>query len=137
MKKLWKNYKYRFAPWLALNLPQKAKPQDLTSFVDKSCLESELLTLLHQFQTPPDELVLRKKLSQPCFAECHAKNSEILHQNWGFQLEVKSSTIKNGGRGKQQTIYFFSWQSVNSSGISMDTKPNLPSLNCCSILFHS
>ena len=33
LKRIWNNYKYRFTPWIALNLNKEAKkPKDLGSF---------------------------------------------------------------------------------------------------------
>lgn len=34
LKKLWKNYKYRFTPWIALNLAKEAKKSQEVSTLD-------------------------------------------------------------------------------------------------------
>ena len=101
IKKLWKNYKYRFTPWLALNLAQKAKlPSDNQNVAMKQ-IEKDLYFLLESFKSPPYTCLFRGNTSErrQIFKSCHDQNQEILQNSWNFQLDIKSSNIKDGGRG--------------------------------------
>ena len=100
VKKLWKNYKYRFTPWLAVNLAEKAQRQEQVLHCDQKQMRSELLNLLSEFQIPNESLIFRDSSERRTdFAQCHQRNQEVLFHQSGFQLEVKASKIPNGGRG--------------------------------------
>ena len=100
LKKLWKNYKYRFTPWLAINLADKAKKLEPSQHWDQSLMKEELLKLLSEFQTPNESMIFRDSRDRRTnFAQCHCRNQEVLLEQFGFQLEIKCSKLPNGGQG--------------------------------------
>ena len=92
LSRLWKSYKYRFAPWLALNLSnrlvkvsdQHGKSENIASDED---ILAELINLLSEFQSPDVRLLYRASEEQQAhFAVVHAENQRRLYSKWGFQV---------------------------------------------------
>ena len=100
-KKIWKNYKYRFTPWLALNLAKKAKLPTNQEKINVQQLLSELIEILLKFEAPPYECLYKGNTAERrnIFKFCHERNRRILQEKWGFELEIKQSKIQDGGRG--------------------------------------
>ena len=101
LKKLWKNYKYRFTPWLAVNLAEKAQKQEHIQYWDQSLMTTQLLKLLSDFQIPNELLIYKgdTKVRRAEFKNCHIRNQNILLDRFGFQLDIQKSRIPNGGHG--------------------------------------
>ena len=94
LKKAWKNYKYRFTPWIALNLNKQAQKLQNSSVKNDEIILT-LLQLLNKFDKPSYEVVfdknrIRRDANLKLF---HGKNVQILKENWKFELEVKESCI--------------------------------------------
>lgn len=100
----WKDYKYRFSPWLAVNLGRQIErsSQKSLNFILKSENEytQDLLNLFTDF-APPNILLLYKDnlVRADHFRVLHKFNADILLQKWGFTIEVRPSLILGGGRG--------------------------------------
>ena len=99
LRQKWKNYKYRFTPWLALNLPKRlAKKEAIATKgdnvnvqtpgpVNRTTLLKDLSSLLRQFRQPPYTCLFRGDTPQRRqeFRYCHDKNVDIL-----LESQVKS-----------------------------------------------
>ena len=61
----------------------------------------DIKALLKEFQTPPYTCIFKGDTAErrEIFQNCHKKNQNILYEKWGFQLEIKQSTVFEGGRG--------------------------------------
>eukprot|EP00095_Tigriopus_kingsejongensis_P007837 maker-scaffold1517_size37798-snap-gene-0.10 protein:Tk07837 transcript:maker-scaffold1517_size37798-snap-gene-0.10-mRNA-1 annotation:"predicted protein" len=93
-KSRWKSYKYRFLPWLALNLRQHIQKPTVNGDVLESndTYYQNLLTLLMAFERPKVELAFRDTAQRKGhFDSLHEVNNEILRSHWGFQLAVRTS----------------------------------------------
>ena len=85
LKYFWKNYKYRFTPWIYINFPIKAKRLEKTpNYYTKKGLSNNLLELFKAFKYTPDELVFRDNYERKCsFEEMHRHNQEIMLKQVG------------------------------------------------------
>ena len=100
LKRIWKNYKFRFTPWIAYNFLDKAEKLKTSKFKDEEKLSENLVHLLSQLKVVPYEIVFRNsKGREKSFAHIHVENTKVLLNQEGFQLELKSSSIPGAGRG--------------------------------------
>ena len=98
----WDQYKYRFMPWVTLNLKKELGKQksDRPRVKLKSQEEyvNELKDLLSVLQRP--SLHTSFKGSKSDFELLHEENQDILLKSKGFQLNVRKSLISEvAGRG--------------------------------------
>jgi hypothetical protein len=58
----------------------------------------DIIRLLESFEVPPYTCLFKGDSSERrnIFHNCHIKNQEKLHNQWGFELEIKPSTISEG-----------------------------------------
>ena len=91
----WSIYKYRFVPWIALNVNEKTavvvNKQELVPEIDllrslQSCFES-----FHQYSSLRDDLSL--------YEDLHVKNQKVLLQTQGFTVVRRQSLIQGAGAG--------------------------------------
>ena len=100
LKRIWKNYKFRFTPWIAYNFLDKAEKPKTSKFIDEEKLSKNLVNLLSQFEAVPYKIVFKNsKAREKSFAHSHVENSKVLLVQEGFQLDLKSSSIPGAGRG--------------------------------------
>ena len=61
-------------------------------------LAEDIICLLESFEVPPYTCLFKGDTSERrnIFHNCHIKNQEKLHNQWGFELEIKPSTISEG-----------------------------------------
>ena len=91
--KLWSTYRYRFTPWLVLNLGGQAKTRTITKqeeIVQNVNLIDSITAILATFK--PYTLL---KDDVTTFNQLHSKNQDILYRNFGFQLKKSISTLGN------------------------------------------
>jgi hypothetical protein len=102
LKKIWKDYKYRFTPWLVFNLPQKAKTVQKGYFVNHQKCLSDLEKMAKKFQKPPYSVLFRGDIKdrRETFAQNHHFNQAQLYDQWGFNLEIASSGLDCGAAGR-------------------------------------
>ena len=100
LKRIWKNYKFRFTPWIAYNFLDKAEKPKTSKVIDEETLSEDLVNLLGQFKVVPYKIVFKNsKGREKSFAHSHVENSKVLLVQEGFQLVLKSSSISGAGRG--------------------------------------
>ena len=100
LKRIWKNYKFRFTPWIAYNFLDKAERSKTSTFIEEEKLTENLLTLLHKFEVVPYKIIFkRSRKREKSFAQCHTENKKVLLTQEGFQLDLRSSSIPGAGRG--------------------------------------
>ena len=102
----WSEYKYRFVPWLALNMrKQLARKSGRDSKMPRKSEEDyvasleSLLKQLHRPDSDPWILFRDTKKRQDLFSSLHAKNKTVLEREWGFDVSVAPSLIPNAGNG--------------------------------------
>ena len=95
VRESWNIYKYRFVPWIALNINEKTskviKKNELVPEVDllrslQSCLQS-----FHQYTSLRDDLSL--------YEDLHVRNQKVLLQSLGFSIVRSKSFIPGAGKG--------------------------------------
>ena len=98
----WSQYKYRFLPWVAMNLPSgqiSAIQQDFLIYPDEKYIQ-DLAELFQEFECPKYELLFRDNPARrEHFQSLHATNAAVIQENWGFSLGIGDSLIPGAGRG--------------------------------------
>ena len=105
VKNLWKQYRYRFTPWQALNFDRHAVPltdqhHDTHLDIQDGKLLNDLELLFSKFRAPEYAWMFRdspKRREE--FQLCNASNKDILHSQWGFELTLEPSGIPGAGKG--------------------------------------
>ena len=61
-------------------------------------LAEDIICLLESFEVPPYTCLFKGDTSERrnIFHNCHIKNQDKLNNHWGFELEIKPSTIPEG-----------------------------------------
>ena len=61
-------------------------------------LAEDIICLLESFEVPPYTCLFKGDTSERrnIFHNCHIKNQDQLNNRWGFELEIKPSTIPEG-----------------------------------------
>ena len=104
----WSEYKYRFVPWLALNMRKQLARKSGRDSKSKMPRKSEedyvasLASLLKQFHRPDSDpwmLFRDTEKRKDLFSSLHAKNKSVLEREWGFDVSVSPSLIPNAGNG--------------------------------------
>lgn len=103
LKSFWKNYRYRFTPWQALNFNRHAVPienQVQCLVINDDTLTQELRLLLKDFRPPNYICVFRDSAERrEEFHICNSINTNVIRQNWGYELCLKRSGITGAGQG--------------------------------------
>lgn len=84
--KKWKEYRYRFVPWIAFNLQNKDVRHIPQGASDKLIPDENVLLIL-------------VKLFDEFHRHRNVENNVALHKLAGFCIEKRSSNIENGGQG--------------------------------------
>lgn len=114
----WRNYKFRFVPWIMLNLKKEIKVMHRTDtpFKPNDTYIAELWHLLGEFQRPDLNCIFKPSLRRSMFLDLHNENNQILLrlkgkfkfsfwiwlESWafsGFSLVVKPSQSHGAGFG--------------------------------------
>lgn len=95
LRQKWKNYKYRFVPWIVLNLKERkvrrvGKGQN-DKFANDVSILNTLVELFEQLTDNPADVKNGKT--------AHEKNLTIMENVFGFRTERKKSVLPNGGIG--------------------------------------
>lgn len=97
----WKTYKFRFVPWIILNLnTEKNRSQRLVSGrnqVKELSAEEVKRVFESLFEKLPQYVSLKENFS--LYKELHKENLNILLKHSGFNLETGPSTISGAGNG--------------------------------------
>ncbi|KAK7485347.1 hypothetical protein BaRGS_00023446 [Batillaria attramentaria] len=97
----WKQYRYRFVPWIALNLKDRSVRSvaegDSDKIVPDTDVESNLTRLLSAFSQYDDRE--DKRLTYTAHALKAQQNLALMHEVLGFAVERHQSVILGGGRG--------------------------------------
>ena len=61
-------------------------------------LAEDIVCLLESFEVPPYTCLFKGDTSERrnIFHNCHIKNQDKLNNHWGFELEIKPSTVPEG-----------------------------------------
>ncbi|CAG0882704.1 unnamed protein product [Darwinula stevensoni] len=89
----WKNYRYRFVPWIATNLKDRnlrLATSDADKIVSDGRLVSSLVEVMSKF-----EMSVEKK----DWPEIHLKNLKVMHKVCGFTIRKGASKLPHGGTG--------------------------------------
>jgi len=89
----WANYKYRFTPWIALNLDREAVKLDFELASPQVLLQQlhQMLEALHHYTALRDDLML--------YDELHQRNQERVLECFGFCLSRCPSSLPGAGSG--------------------------------------
>ena len=95
LSRAWNSYKYRFVPWIALNLNEKTavKVEQSDIYSQEELVESLVITLsaLEQYTSLREDLTLYDSL--------HAANQVSLLNEVGFSVSRRQSSIPGAGTG--------------------------------------
>ena len=95
LSRAWSSYKYRFVPWIALNLNEKTavKVEQSDIYSQEELVESLVITLsaLEQYTSLREDLTLYDSL--------HAANQVSLLNEVGFSVSRRQSSIPGAGTG--------------------------------------
>ena len=95
LSRAWSSYKYRFVPWIALNLNEKTavKVEQSDIYSQEELVESLVITLsaLEQYTSWREDLTLYDSL--------HAANQVSLLNEVGFSVSRRQSSIPGAGTG--------------------------------------
>ena len=98
----WSQYKYRFLPWLALNLQsQRIQPAQQTFAIspDEEYVQ-HLKILFRKFSRPQYELLFRDNvLRRDNFCSLSRTHRQVVLDESGFILTIRDSLIPGAGRG--------------------------------------
>ncbi|XP_061165930.1 SET domain-containing protein 9-like [Saccostrea echinata] len=107
-KQMWSQYRYRFVPWIALNLNRSAKTVD-KGYSDKlipdEAVQGSLVKLFskfHQFYHPGQRVCLERAyraLTDRDPAHIASHNLQATKDQFGFTVEKGPSTLPHGGMG--------------------------------------
>ena len=103
----WSEYKYRFVPWIALNMRKqlaRKRGNDSEKFLrSREEYLASLDSLFRQFHRPPDSnpwMLYKDTTSRAdLFSSLHTKNKVVMEKEWGFDLSVSPSLLPNAGNG--------------------------------------
>ena len=101
LSRKWSSYKYRFLPWLALNLKsRRILPirQKFTIHPDEKYLQ-DLKELFTSFARPDYTLLFKGSKRWDHFRDLGKLNRLHILEQWGFVVGVGKSRIPGAGRG--------------------------------------
>jgi len=92
----WKNYKFRFVPWIMFNMTSKTSrtsSEMAETFQQDVYLDhlTKILSKLSQYSSLKDDVKL--------YEEVHKINKEILWKSLGFSLTIDDSGVPGAGKG--------------------------------------
>jgi len=89
----WANYKYRFTPWIALNLDREAVKLDFELASSQVLLQQlhQMFEALHHYTALRDDLML--------YDELHQRNQERVLECFGYCLSRCPSSLPGAGSG--------------------------------------
>ena len=92
----WNSYKYRFVPWIALNINNKTtvKINQTEQNNNSDHLLNSLLCILKTFE---NYALLREDLE--LYSKLHNVNQKILLDKFGYSLVRKESLLEGAGKG--------------------------------------
>ena len=99
----WSEYKYRFLPWIAVNLRK-----ELREGRQHECVRNDehylgrLQSLLRAFTRPDDDpwlLYRDTRRRRHLFASLHDDNRRVMLREFGFSVRVRASRIAGAGNG--------------------------------------
>lgn len=103
LRSFWKSYRFRFTPWQAFNFNRLAVPMEKQVQSLEICdelLVQELQRLLRHFRSPDYVWMFRHSAErQREFQLCSDENRGAIFREWGFELGLRASGIKNAGLG--------------------------------------
>ena len=111
----WKNYRHRFLPWLALNLPYRVIPESeqlgknhipSERIIAQIDLEKGLKKLLAVLEKPHKSIENTRiifggdsRKRRDLFEKFGRTNREILLRQFGFEVEIRNSGMPGAGKG--------------------------------------
>ena len=102
----WSEYKYRFVPWIAINMRKQLvrkrgseSEKFLRSFEEYMASLDSLLRQFHRSDSNPWVLYKDTESRTDLFSLLHAKNKSVLEKEWGFGVSVSPSLLPNAGNG--------------------------------------
>ena len=90
-------------------------------------LAEDIICLLECFEVPPYTCLFKGDTCERrnIFHNCHIKNQDKLNKHWGFELEIKPSTIIKGN-----ILRSIDKKTVGRQGISQNSQQkSVPDLN--------
>ncbi|KAK7099803.1 SET domain-containing protein 9-like [Littorina saxatilis] len=105
--KRWKQYRYRFVPWIALNLKNRSVRSVPKGERDKLASDAHILQtlthLLSAFHREKTDTDLYSPRKPSIMQSAASQNLALMKEVMGFTVERSTSSIPGGGRGVKVT----------------------------------
>ncbi|XP_025110518.1 SET domain-containing protein 9-like [Pomacea canaliculata] len=123
----WKQYRYRFVPWLAYNLKDRSVRSVPKGDKDKLVLDEEVKMALINFLSAIANSTKDSSISSlVCLQSSAENNLDLMHKVLGFKIQRQLSSIPNGGTGVIVTAGFIPAGTVTSLYPGLLYQPHEP-----------